>query len=180
MSASYDNVAIFRQGIANFKNKTRLITYVNSLALAEAVVRSFPDYKPFPSFTGNTVFSFSIGIYLDGKLVNIINYGDLIGIKPLRKKIQKGDLLFLKHPIEYIPRGVRGKVKTESEYGGDTSKKWLVTRKDAPREGLCIKAIVGTEYYAYIDPEFFTMNASFITFKKLLNSFVLDKLKETK
>lgn len=177
MSASFDNIAVFRKGIENFRNRTRLITYVGSIALAEAVVRSFQEDKNFPSFTGNTAFSFSIGIYLDGKIVNIINYGDLIGTKPLRKKIQKGKILYLKNPVEYVPRAVRGRVKTESEYGSDTSKKWLVTRKDLPRKGLCIKAIVGTEYYQYIDPTFESMSASFGTFKKLLNSIVLDKLK---
>lgn len=177
MSASYDNVAIFRQGITKFRNILKLAVEIYLLRMGELLVRDFSKTKEFQSASGNTDLSFSIGIYSDGVLLGTITQGDLIGLKPLRKKIQKGKRWYFPRPMEGRPRYVLGRVKTSDEYGTDTAKKWLWVQKDAPKKGFCLKAVIGTEYYAYIEPNFASMTNSFGTSKKFWRSIVLDGLK---
>lgn len=106
--------------------------------------------KEFQGFTGNTQTSYSCGLYVDGRFIYFINQ-KMWDESPVRKKVPKGQYIYLKRPYEGRPRGVRGRVDVDSLYGEDTSFQFLKNYSDSPKKGFAIVMTTGTEYSVYIE-----------------------------
>ena len=106
--------------------------------------------REFQGFTGNTQTSYTGGIYVDGRLVEIIRESDYTQA-PIMKKVQKGRSVYLKKPYEGSPRWMRAKVRVTNEYGQDAAIGFLQSYKGAPKKGIGIVITTGTEYSAYLE-----------------------------
>lgn len=104
----------------------------------------------FKSFTGNTITSFTCGIYLDGALNYMVASGEDMDA-PVHAKIQKGELVYLENPYAGEPRSVRGKVDIAYNLSGmETS--YRILQSVAPKaKGLSVVMTTGTEYSTYLE-----------------------------
>lgn len=107
--------------------------------------------------TGNTLTSFVIGLYENGRLYKIIDAYDIPNIQPpTRKKITKGEgrrgVLVLTRYKSYQKSIVRTDefVKTSDEYGEDTARRFLLSFKNGMK-GFSMVMATGTEYSEYLE-----------------------------
>lgn len=107
--------------------------------------------------TGNTLTSFVIGLYENGRLYKIVDVYDIPNIQPpTRKKITKGEgrrgVLVLTRYKTYQKAIVRTDkfVKTSNEYGEDTARRFLLSFKNR-MEGFSMVMATGTEYSEYLE-----------------------------
>lgn len=106
------------------------------------------DHRGFISFTGNTVTSYTAGIYVKGSLENIVYLSE--NRPPVRIKIQKGQFIYLDAPFEGEPRGVKGRVDATLEYGMDTSLKFLRNYRPSKKHLMALVVTTGTEYSEFL------------------------------
>jgi hypothetical protein len=106
--------------------------------------------REFQGFTGNTQTSYMGGIYVNGKLVEIINERDYTEA-PRMKKIPAGKSVYLSNPYEGEARYMRAKIPTSREYGSETSERFLRAYKPKCKKGLAICICTGTEYSDYLE-----------------------------
>lgn len=108
--------------------------------------------RTFSSFTGQTVTSYSCGVYVDGVLRYIAASGD--GMRaPVFRKVRKGERVFLKRPYEGEARSVTGRVGVNDKSGQATAEDFLRNYK-APSNGWCVVMTTGTEYSEYLEEKF--------------------------
>jgi len=127
--------------IEHIRNELKLV--------CDALVVDALKSESFQSFTGNTVTSYSCGLYEEGRLVYVIESGDKLSF-PVRRKIPKGKTIYLSKPYEGRPRSVTGRVNTDGMYGQESSMKFLNQYK-APKKGFAIVMTTGTEYSEYLE-----------------------------
>lgn len=106
--------------------------------------------REFQGFTGNTQTSYMGGIYVNGKLVELVNERDFTEA-PRSRKIQKGRARYLSNPYEGKPRWMRATVDTSNEYGAQTSERFLRSYTPAHKKGIAICICTGTEYSEYLE-----------------------------
>ena len=106
--------------------------------------------REFQGFTGNTQTSYTGGIYVNGKLAEIIRESDYTEA-PRMKKIQKNRAVYLKKPYEGEARWMRSSVSVSDEYGSDTAISFLKSYKGATKKGISIVITTGTEYSTYLE-----------------------------
>lgn len=105
--------------------------------------------REYIGFTGNTQTSYTCGVFLNGKLIDVVSSSESLP-KPVRHKIPFGKDVFLKRPYEGSPRARHGYVKTNSEYGSETALKFINGYK-APRKGIALVMTTGTEYSEFLE-----------------------------
>jgi len=118
-------------------------------ACDELVRHAQKNYKsPIGSFTGNTITSYSVGLYIDGMFVYY--YSD-DGIKPpIRGKLTKKEgRVTLSPDWEGRTRSMYAKVDTDGGYGKDFAFDFLNSYKSKTK-GMEIVMCTGTEYSSYI------------------------------
>lgn len=137
----------------------------------ELVNHAVANYKsPIGAFTGNTITSYAIGLYLDG---NFSYYYSSDGIKlPVRVKLKKGEKAILSPDWGGKTRAFTGRVDTDGGYGERYSYNFLSTYKSKTK-GIELVMCSGTEYSTYIEN---AMNGNVLTntFKNaigMLNNF---------
>jgi len=113
--------------------------------LGQEAVALADHNREFTQWTGNTVSSYMSGIYNNGKVVNILS--DLPNI--IHKKIEKGESVFLPHPVEGSPREYVGKVDTTTDYGTELSERTIAEHKPKSRYEMLVTT--GTEYSEYLE-----------------------------
>ena len=100
--------------------RIRQMSYVKTFdilsGLCDDLVKSFVANKKFYSVTGNTVTSFSVGLYYKGKRVHASYAADFMD-NPTRKTLKKGEAYDL--PMRKCPTCLRAKSFTR---GFKTSK----------------------------------------------------------
>lgn len=106
-------------------------------------------YKsPIGSFTGNTVTSYAIGLFMDGKFSY---YYANDGIKPpIRTKLRKGQKVLLEPDWGGRTRSFTGIVDTDGGYGERFSYNFLSNYKSVVK-GVELVMCSGTEYSTYIE-----------------------------
>lgn len=146
---SHDNAKILKEGLE--KGYKMIIDHLfkQCYELCERLLMEVPKHREFLGFTGNTQTSYSCGLYVDGRLEGIV-VQDNWHNPPLRKKVAYGEWAWLRQPYEGRSRSVRGKVATASEYGQETSFKFLQAYK-AKKKHIQIVMTTGTEYSEYIE-----------------------------
>lgn len=119
-------------------------------------------YKsPIGPFTGNTITSYAIGLFIDGKFVY---YYKNDGIKPpVRVKLKKGERVRLSPTWGGDERSFTGLVDTDGGYGEEFSYKFLQSYKSNTK-GIELVMCSGTEYSTYIE-NVFGGNVLYDTFK---------------
>lgn len=106
--------------------------------------------RGYQSFTGNTVTSYSCGIYKDGVLLHVFSSGDSLK-EPVSRKVRKGTTKFLARPYEGKARYVVGKVGVDSLSGQDSATKALRGMKAPSKKGFSMIVATGTEYSEYLE-----------------------------
>lgn len=113
----------------------------------EMVDRVLPEQAEYRNLTGNTLTSYSYGIYLKGSL-QLINY--FSGSNSVRRKLRKGEIV--KDFIDYDGnerRFYKGTIDTDGDYGVNTASLFLQTYK--PKGKYSMIFTTGTEYSAYLE-----------------------------
>ena len=105
--------------------------------------------RQFIGFTGNTQTSYACGVYVNGTLEHVSVQKNW-NTPPFRVKVRNGHFVYMTNPYEGRPRGVTGKVDTETDYGLELSLKQLEEYKP-PKKGLALMMTTGTEYSVYIE-----------------------------
>lgn len=105
-----------------------------------------PAQKGYNNQTGNTVTSYSFGVYYNGKFV----YFGTNGMKdPVRAKLKKGETWSGTNYDGYNVR-ITGGIDTDGGYGEDTSYHFL--RSYTPRgNSFSVVVTTGTEYSTYLE-----------------------------
>lgn len=130
--------------------------------LAWDIVETALSKKDYSGFTGNTQTSYSVGIYQDGKLMQIVCIGEAMK-DPVSPKIQQGQLAIYKkdgsgnfkdvYEDEDRDRRVYGIANVNNKSGIETSieilKNWENKFSSNPPK-LAIVFTTGTEYSGYI------------------------------
>lgn len=149
MGIKADNGKTFKSGM------NKAMTIINDAlfnAMLNASVSMLVDAesrREYHNLTGNTLTSYSIGLYKDKSLVRIIDIMDVDSLdKPTRRKLTYGNgvvgvLDYDSGRLVYVKRYKL--VKTDQRYGYETSRKFLESYK--PKElGFTAVMCTGTEY----------------------------------
>lgn len=133
--------------------------------------------REFDGFTGNTMTSYTCGIYLDGKLEGAVVAEDYMK-PPIHIKIRKGQKVRLGKPYEGKARTVTGQVKVDSLYGAESAIKFLKSYKPHVKKGFSVVMTTGTEYSEYLE-NVRNLNVLTDTFQSA-KGIVLEELKPMK
>ena len=106
--------------------------------------------RKFRGFTGNTQTSYMGGIYVNGRLVDLVHERDFTE-SPRIRKVPAGKSVYLRNPYEGKPRFMRAKVQTSREYGSETSERFLRAYTPRYKKGIAICICTGTEYSDYLE-----------------------------
>lgn len=145
-----DNGKIFDEGIRKAREAVWDHLYNILRGNVITLLHKAAVNREFQGFTGNTQTSYMGGIYINGRLVEILHERDYTD-PPRMKKIPGGKSVYLRNPYEGSPRYMRAKVDTSNEYGSETSEKFLRSYKPKSKKGLAICICTGTEYSDYLE-----------------------------
>lgn len=146
---THDNAKTLENGFAKGLQIIEDTLYNSLASAADALLVRVATNRQFIGFTGNTQTSYACGVYVNGRLVEVIlqsNWGE----KPRHVKVRKGKVLYLANPYEGRPRAVKGQVAIVEDDGLELSMKQLKKYK-APKKGLALMMTTGTEYSVYIE-----------------------------
>lgn len=113
----------------------------------DMVNRVLPEQAEFRNLTGNTLNSYSYGIYLNGVL-QLLNYFG--GKSAIRKKLRKDEIVrdFVDYDGNYRTY-FKAEVDTDADYGVNSASIFLQTYK--PKGKYSIIFTIGTEYSTYLE-----------------------------
>lgn len=145
-----DNGKLFDEGMQ--KAKEVITDYLYNILRGNVItlLHKAAINREFQGFTGNTQTSYMGGIYVNGRLVDIVHESDYKEA-PRMKKIPAGKSVYLSNPYEGKPRYMRAKIPTSKEYGFQTSERFLRAYKPKSKKGLAICICTGTEYSDYLE-----------------------------
>lgn len=147
---SSDNGRLFDEGIKKVDCLIGVHLYDILLKVATDYLSDMVRSKEYQGFTGNTQTSYSCGLYVNGRLADVIVQREF-SKKPIRLKVRKGERVFLEKPYEGKPRKSIGKVDVDSLYGVESAFAFLKNYKNIPRKGFAVVATTGTEYSEYLE-----------------------------
>lgn len=164
--------------------RIRQMSYVKTFdilsGLCDDLVKSFVANKQFYSVTGNTVTSFSVGLYYKGKRVHASYAADFME-NPTRKTLKKGEAYDL--PIYYDggnvtdPSGTKGPFVGSFGHGGQwgpTLGKSRISRAHSRvRDTWNIIAVCPVEYAVYNNKIFETMYNTYEEMPDLFTSQII-------
>lgn len=144
------NKTALDQGFKKAKDLIFSHLYDESIKFCNELVIDAIFKSGFQSFTGNTITSFTCGIYVDGSLNYMVASGEDMDA-PVHAKVEKGETVYLTNPYEGKPRAVTGKVDIKYQLSGmETSFKILQSFTPSGK-GISIIMTTGTEYSTYIE-----------------------------
>lgn len=113
----------------------------------DMVNRVLPEQAEFRNFSGNTLASFSYGIYLNGVL-QLLN--SFFGKPAIRQKLRKNEIVrdFIDYDGNHRPY-FKADIDTDGDYGVNSASMFLVTYKPKGRYSMIFTT--GTEYSAYLE-----------------------------
>ena len=116
--------------------------------VAEHLIIEAENSKEYNDFTGNTVTSYSVGIYKGGNLTDIVFDDNLR--ERLREKVKKREVVTLRETYDgRTDVTIVGQVNVTSETGLEFSEKFLQTV--FPKGGTGIVMTTGTEYSTFLE-----------------------------
>jgi hypothetical protein len=144
------NIKTLKKGFALFDKAIEdyvIDTLTNS---GELLLAAVARNRTYTGFTGNTQTSYACGIYAHGVLKNVV-YQQNWSAPPVRMKVQKNQFVFLSRPYEGNPRGVRGAVDVDNNFGLATSLEFLRQYKGSVKNGWGFVITTGTEYSEFLE-----------------------------
>lgn len=152
MTKGADNVALFDAGMKRAKSlmQNHLLGILKSAA--NGFMKDIETNKGYQGFTGNTQTSYTFGLYVDGVLREAIRQRSWRK-PPVRLKVPKDKVVYLKRPYEGNARFVRGKVDVDDKFGQDTALEFLANYSGAASNGISIVVTTGTEYSEFLEAE---------------------------
>lgn len=138
---------------SGFKKAKQIIfghLYNQCIKLCDALVTDAVHKRTFQSFTGNTITSFTCGIYVDGGLNYVVSSEETMS-SPVHAKVQKGEIVFLSSPYEGRPRKVKGKVDIVYDLTGAETSIRILEGLTPKVKGLSIIMTTGTEYSTFLE-----------------------------
>ena len=99
-------------------------------------------------FTGNTITGTASGVYIDSVLKFAMTSGRDMP-KPVRRKLDKGEIVYLEHPYDNYPRSIKGEVETSGGYSDKDAMSFLGTV--TPQFPYQIVLVNGSEYASFIE-----------------------------
>ena len=135
-------------------------------SFAESMIDNIiPIQRGFKNLTGNTITSFSYGLYYKGSLQKIGSYN---GKKAIRVKLSRDEIF---EGIDYDgnKRRFTGVVDTDGSYGVNTAISFLKSKSPSGEYSLIFTT--GTEYSVYIENK---MNKNVLTDAEIysISSFI--------
>ena len=107
--------------------------------------------KGYKNFTGNTVTSYTCGLYVNGRLTYFIQSQGRLK-PPIRVKLRAGEYYYAMPDYDGRYRGFRGIVDTNGGFGTNTAMEFLFGYK-APQRGIALVMTTGTEYSEFLETE---------------------------
>ena len=111
--------------------------------------------KEHGDLTGNTITSFSAGIYKDGSLYDVINVMDVTGLDtPNYTKLSNdmGIVTIERYDnMDLVTVNTASMVSTDKKYGFDSARSFLLAYTPKYRKGWSLVVTTGTEYSEYIE-----------------------------
>lgn len=151
MAQNRENRRIAREALTGFLNALPMKLLPTLETIAHALVKDALLNRGFMSFTGNTITSYTVGIYLNGTLNTIVSSFDELK-HPVHIKIRKGQFVYLESPYEGEPRVRRGAVEVDNKgWGIDTALEFLRNFKISKRIPVAMVMTTGTEYSFWIE-----------------------------
>lgn len=138
----------FSTCIGNIEKEVSRVILLNMERFGDDMVsRVLPEQAEFRNLTGNTITSYSYGIYLNGVL-QLMNYFD--GKPAVRRKLKKGEIVrdFVDYDGNYRSY-FQTTVDTDGDYGVNSASLFLQTYK--PTGKYSIIFTTGTEYSSYLE-----------------------------
>ncbi len=157
--------------------RIRQMTYEKTLTLLKGVchdaVAAFQANREFYNITGNTITSFSVGLFYKGKRV----YAEYLAdekMEPTRPTLRKGEKYDLPeyydgHPVDKPYTGTFGH---GGQWGPTLGKSRLSRAKSRVRDTWNIVAVCPVEYAKYNQRIFSTMYNTFAMFPDLFSANV--------
>ena len=113
--------------------------------------------QEYHNLTGNTLTSYMVGIYENGKLRRLVSIYQSDSLKkPTSRKLSRGDGKGVIRVEDYdsgrvIPVKKYKLLKTDEGYGYDTSKSFLFSYRPQISKGFSLVMCTGTEYSEYLE-----------------------------
>ena len=121
------------------------------MRVCDALVEDAVKSKEYRNLTGNTVTSYTCGLFVNGSLRYVSRSGDGMP-SPVRMKLGKGEKHFFDPDYDGARRFATGTVETDGGYGSDSAMSFLQGYKTR-RKGFAIVMTTGTEYSTYLEEE---------------------------
>lgn len=118
--------------------------------LANQLINDALIKREFLSFTGNTLTSYSCGLYFNNTLEYFISTSQDMR-PPVRVKLANGEYVHLEEPYEGLPRNQRGLVPTDGKYGWESALEFLKNFKFSKNYPVALVMTTGTEYSEYLE-----------------------------
>lgn len=158
-----DNAKVLEEGFKKGLRQIETTLLVSLHWAAVELVHSALISRGYMGFTGNTQTSYMCGIFLEGRLREVVDLSSELPA-PIHRKIRNGQYLYLEHPYEGHPRGRQGYVDVNNMSGAETSLRFLNNYK-APQQGLALVMTTGTEYSEFLE-EMFNLDVLTRTFMR--------------
>ena len=138
----------FADCMPNIEKEVNRVVLANMEQFGDDMVsRVLPEQAEFRNLTGNTLTSYSYGIYLNGVL-QLMNYFD--GSPAIRRKLKKDEIV--RDFVDYDGNNrtyFQANIDTDADYGVNSASLFLQTYK--PKGKYSIVFTTGTEYSAYLE-----------------------------
>ena len=145
------NDVLFEEGMKKAKELISGHLYNVLTKCCDLLVTEAPNLaNGFMNFTGNTITSYTAGLYIDGALNYVVCAGEHMKA-PVRMKLKKGEYAYLTPDYDGRERGFKGTIETDAGYGWQTALNFLQRYKSESRKGFEIVVCTGTEYSTYLE-----------------------------
>lgn len=151
MDRNADNKSLFDAGMKKAGEIISGFIFDYLVKVCEALVDdAVKSKRGWSNFTGNTITSYACGVYIDGVFSYYYSNEDNMR-KPIRVKLTEDEYAYLSPDYDGKNRGLRGTVKTDGDYGENSSLKFLRAYKPDCNNGFALVMCTGTEYSTYLE-----------------------------
>lgn len=157
MAKAIDNTAELARAKRKMKNILTALMLESLTRAAYALLVDAETSKEYHNLTGNTLTSYMVGIYENGKLRRLVSIYQADSLKrPTSRKLSQGDGKGVIRVEDYdsgkiIPVKKYKLLKTDEGYGYNTSKLFLFSYRPKTTKGFSLVMCTGTEYSEYLE-----------------------------
>ena len=151
MGATSWNIRELKEAKKRMRAEAERILQDALVAVCERLVGDALREKEYRNLTGNTVTSYTCGVFVRGRLVHVAQSGEGMSA-PIRGKLRKGESHYFDPDYDGRRRRGTGSTDTDGGHGGDTAMDFIFSHK-AGKRGFEIVMTTGTEYSTYLETE---------------------------